>query len=69
VPPPAPNPTTEAPQPFNREDNTPPAWTPEDPVTRAAKSLADAFNGAIVDFGDDIAGDDEDFPPTVNAPF
>ncbi len=48
-----------------------PTWTPEDPVTRAAKSLADAFNGAIVELDDDSGGnrDDDDRPPKVSAPF
>ncbi len=64
-PPPA---ATDAPPPFTRKDSEPPKWTPEDPTTRAAKSLADAFNGAIVDLGDDIGNDDDDMP-IVNAPF
>jgi DNA polymerase III subunit gamma/tau len=68
--PPAPSPApTDAPKPFTREDNAPPTWTPEDPATRAAKSLADAFNGAIVDLGNDIGNDDDDDMPIVNAPF
>ncbi len=65
TPPPA---ATDAPPPFTREDSEPPKWTPEDPTTRAAKSLADAFNGAIVDLGNDIGNDDDDMP-IVNAPF
>jgi DNA polymerase III subunit gamma/tau len=61
-----------------------PSWTPEDPVSRAAKSLADAFNGAIVNFDQDeveeivpivveeddpIALPDDDEPPNINVPF
>jgi hypothetical protein len=48
------------------EPLTPPDWTPEDPATRAAKSLADAFNGTIVELGDDAV---DGSGPTINAPF
>jgi DNA polymerase III subunit gamma/tau len=59
---PTPKPTQPTPPPASKPPETtapnnpaadPNAWTPEDPVTRAAKSLADAFNGEIVNLAEE----------------
>ncbi len=36
----------------------PQAWIPEDPLNRAAKSLAEAFGGSIVNMDDPVSSDD-----------
>jgi DNA polymerase III subunit gamma/tau len=90
APPPQPTQKTPPPPPKPPEANAssnPPAdantWTPEDPVTRAAKSLADAFNGEIVNLAEEeeaierIVEEEEpivddfsdDDPPSINVPF
>jgi DNA polymerase III subunit gamma/tau len=47
-----------------------PSWTPEDPLSRAAKSLADAFNGAIVNMDETVAVDAvEDLPTAADLDF
>jgi DNA polymerase III subunit gamma/tau len=48
TPTPAPNPVPPAPAALDNPIQSAANWTPDDPVSRAAKSLADAFNGAIV---------------------
>lgn len=79
VPPPAAAPLSPPPAPalssLPDASIVPPTWTPEDPVTLAAKSLAEAFNGAIVELDSDSGNthsnhpDDQDQPPKVSAPF
>lgn len=56
APPVAPKPAAPAPaQPASLE---PLPWQPEDEVTRAAKFLAETFNGQLVDLDGDLPGDD-----------
>jgi DNA polymerase III subunit gamma/tau len=64
APPPATKPTPTAPA---TSDTPAEAWSPDHPVTRAAKSLADAFNGAIVDLNEPLETleTDEGIPETI----
>jgi DNA polymerase-3 subunit gamma/tau len=54
--PPEPLPTAPPPLPTPISPSTPPVWQPEDEVTRAAKFLAETFNGQLVDWDGDSEG-------------
>jgi DNA polymerase III subunit gamma/tau len=69
TPPPATKPADRPPAAKTPDDRDTPAepWSPDHPVTRAAKSLADAFNGAIVDLNEPLETleTDEGIPETI----
>ncbi|TVQ22208.1 MAG: DNA polymerase III subunit gamma/tau [Leptolyngbya sp. DLM2.Bin15] len=69
----APNLAAPAPAPVQHTSLEPSPWQPEDEVTRAAKFLAETFNGQLVDLdsdlpGGDLSSSDPDQPEQISSP-